>query len=119
VNPLALETLQKHGFAIAHLRSKGWGEFEALEAPKMDFIVTVCDNAAGEVCPVWPGKPISAHWAVPDPAAVEGSEHDERAAFARACQLLASRIGLFINLPMDRLDRASLQAKMRDIGHAT
>ncbi len=119
VNAHAIETLQKHGFPFAHLRSKSWGEFETPEAPSMDFIITVCDNAAGEACPVWPGKPITAHWGVPDPAGVEGSEHDKRVAFAEACRLLATRIRLFTSLPVHTLDRASLQAKLRDIGHAT
>jgi arsenate reductase len=119
VNRLAIETLQKHGFPIAHLRSKSWGEFETPDAPAMDFVITVCDNAAGEACPVWPGGPICAHWGVADPAAVESSEHDRRAAFAKACQLLASRIRLFTNLPLQKLDRNSVQRKMRDIGRAT
>ena len=110
--------LQKHGIPIAHLRSKSWGEFETEEAPPLDFVITVCDNAAGEACPVWPGRPATAHWGVPDPAAVEGSEHDKRAAFAHAFQLLSTRIGLFLDLPLAELDREALQAKLREIGHA-
>jgi arsenate reductase len=119
VNQHAIDTLQKRGFPIAHLRSKSWGEFETPEAPPLDFVITVCDNAAGEACPVWPGTPLRAHWGVADPAAVEGSEHDKRVAFAEACRILTSRIALFVALPFDQLDRAPLQAKLRDIGHAT
>jgi arsenate reductase len=114
----AVETLQKHGYPIAHLRSKSWGEFETPEAPPLDVVITVCDNAAGEACPVWPGTPVAAHWAVPDPVAVEGGNHEKRVAFAQAFRLLATRIGLLAALPLDQLDRASLQAKLRDIGHA-
>jgi len=119
VNIHAIETLQKNHFPIGHLRSKSWGEFETPDAPPLDVVITVCDNAAKETCPAWPGHPISAHWGVPDPAAIEGSEHDKRAAFASACRLLMTRIRLLTTLPIDTLDRSSLQQKMREIGHAT
>ncbi len=119
VNIHAIETLQKNHFPIGHLRSKSWGEFETPEAPPLDFVITVCDSAAKELCPVWPGRPISAHWGVPDPAAIEGTEHDKREAFAGACHLLITRIRLLTSLPIDRLDRLSLQQKMREIGQAT
>jgi arsenate reductase len=118
VNLHAIETLQKHGYPIADLRSKSWGEFETPEAPPMDFVITVCDNAAGEACPVWPGEPVSAHWGVPDPAGVEGSEHDKRAAFATAFRILATRVGLLLSLPLDNLHRVALRNRLRDIGHA-
>ena len=118
VNLHAIEALQKHRYAVAHLRSKSWGEFEIPEGPTMDFVITVCDHAVGEECPVWPGHPIAAHWGVADPAAVDGSEHDKRAAFAEALRLLANRIRLFVDLPLEALDRVSLQVKLRDIGNA-
>jgi len=119
VNMHAIETLQKHHVPIGHLRSKSWGEFETPEAPPLDFVITVCDNAANEACPVWPGQPISAHWGVPDPASVEGTEHDRREAFANACRLLMARIQLLTDLPLDKLDRLSLQQKLREIGDST
>jgi arsenate reductase len=119
VNVHAIETLQKHGYPIAHLRSKSWGEFETPDAPPMDFVITVCDNAAGEECPVWIGDPIRAHWGVPDPAPVEGSEHDKRRAFDEAFRVLAARIALFSRLPFDTLDRATAQARLREIAEAT
>ena len=119
VDPHAIELLQQHGFPTEGLRSKSWDEFERPGAPPLDFVITVCDNAAGEVCPIWPGRPISAHWGVPDPAAVEGSEAEKRAAFRQASQLLLARIRRFTSLPLAILERASLQARLRDIGHAT
>ena len=115
---MTLETLAKVGIPTDGLRSKAWDEFAAPDAPKMDFIFTVCDNAAGEVCPIWPGQPMTAHWGVPDPAAVEGSEAEIGAAFSETARLLGNRIRLFLNLPLDKLDRMSLQARLRQIGEA-
>jgi arsenate reductase len=116
VNPWAIDHLAANGLAIDGLRSKSWDEFAAPGAPEIDFIFTVCDNAAGEVCPVWPGQPITAHWGVPDPAAVEGGDEDKRRAFAAACNALAARIRLFTSLPLDKLDRMSLAHRLAEIG---
>jgi arsenate reductase (thioredoxin) len=116
VNPFALDLLAKNGYPTDGLRSKNWEEFAAPEAPALDFIVTVCDNAAGEACPVWPGRPVSAHWGVADPAAVEGSDEEKRRAFLEAFAILRRRIELFASLPLARLDKLSLQARMREIG---
>lgn len=108
VHPLALELLAANQMPTTELRSKGWDEFATPGAPKLDFVITVCDNAAGEVCPVWPGQPANAHWGVPDPAAVEGSEADRRRAFSDAFHILANRFRLFSRLPLATLDRKSL-----------
>ena len=116
VNPFALEMLEKHRLPTAGLRSKAWDEFAQTGAPALDFVFTVCDNAAGEVCPVWPGQPMTAHWGVPDPAAVEGSDEDRRRAFFQAFSQLQRRISLFVSLPMDKIDRLSLQAQLDGIG---
>lgn len=116
VNPSALELLQANRMPIDGLRSKGWEEFAQRDSPPLDFVITVCDNAAGEVCPVWPGQPMTAHWGVPDPAAVDGSEEAKRKAFSEACRVLLARIRLFTSLPLDKLDRLSLQNKLREIG---
>jgi arsenate reductase len=116
VNPFALELIRKHRLPCEDPRSKSWDEFAAPGAPKMDFVFTVCDNAAGEVCPLWPGQPMTAHWGVPDPAAVEGSEEEKRRAFFRAWTELSNRISLFVNLPLDKLDRLSLQERLDRIG---
>ena len=119
VNRFALEHLAASGLPTAGMRSKNWNEFAAPDAPSLDFIFTVCDNAAGEACPVWPGRPMTAHWGVPDPAAVEGTDDDRRKAFAHACNALAARIRLFVNLPLDKLDRQSLATELRAIGTTT
>lgn len=119
VNPFALELLQKNRLPTAGLRSKSWDEFAAPEAPKLDFVFTVCDNAAGEVCPIWPGRPITAHWGVEDPAAIEGSDEAKRKAFMRAFTELSARINLFLNLPMEKLDRLALQRRLDEIGKAS
>ena len=119
VNPHALAIVEKLGFKASEFRSKSWDEFAQAGAPPLDFIFTVCDNAAGEVCPIWPGQPISAHWGIADPAAVEGSETEKAIAFAEACRQLRNRIGLFVELPLQSLDRTSLQRRLRDIGQAT
>ena len=116
VHPLALVTLEQMHFPSTGYRSKNWDEFAQPDAPPLDFIFTVCDNAAGEVCPVWPGQPVTAHWGVPDPAAVEGNEAERRMAFRNAAIVLKRRIELFLSLPMQRLDAMSLQHELRSIG---
>ena len=116
VNPLALGLLQANRMPVDGLRSKNWEEFAQPDSPPLDFVITVCDNAAGEVCPVWPGQPMTAHWGVPDPAAVDGSEEAKRKAFSEACRVLLARIRLFTSLPLAQLDRLSLQSKLREIG---
>jgi arsenate reductase (thioredoxin) len=118
VNPFALELLEKTRIATSGLRSKNWDEFAHPDSPKMDFVFTVCDNAAAEPCPYWPGQPMSAHWGVPDPAAVEGSDEEKRRAFSQAFSALSARINLFLNLPMEKLDRVALQKRMQEIGKA-
>ena len=116
VNPGALELLQQQGFSTEGLRSKSWDEFAIPGAPEFDFIFTVCDNAAGEVCPIWPGKPATAHWGIPDPAHVEGDEA-RRVAFKKAYEQLSRRIQLFMNLPIEKLDNLALKQKLEEIGH--
>ena len=116
VNPFALELLQQQGQSIEGLRSKSWDEFAAPGAPQIDFIFTVCDNAAGETCPIWPGKPATAHWGIPDPAGIEGGDEAKRAAFRKAHEQLARRIQLFMNLPIEKLDKLSLKEKLAEIG---
>ncbi|MGI2323476.1 MULTISPECIES: arsenate reductase ArsC [unclassified Methylococcus] len=116
VNPLALERLTKEGVPADEAHSKSWDEFAVPGAPPLDFVITVCDNAAGEVCPVWPGQPITAHWGLPDPAAVEGSESERRFAFAQTFALLERRITLFTALNPHSLERLALERKLRDIG---
>jgi protein-tyrosine-phosphatase len=115
-NPFALAQIQSAGLSIAGLRSKDWNEFAVPDAPKLDFVFSVCDNAANEVCPVWPGQPMTAHWGLPDPAAVEGSDEIKRKAFFTAFTQLSTRISLFANLPMQKLDKQSLQSALRNIG---
>lgn len=116
VHPLALATLDRLQIPAHGARSKSWDEFAVPDAPRMDFIFTVCDSAAGEVCPYWPGTPVTAHWGLPDPAAVEGSEVARRLAFLDAAMILRRRIELFLSLPVSRLDALSLQRELRDIG---
>jgi protein-tyrosine-phosphatase len=116
VHPLALATLERLHMPTAGYRSKNWDEFAAPGAPELDFIFTVCDNAAGEVCPVWPGQPISSHWGMPDPAAVTGSEAVIALAFADTYRMLTNRIGIFASLPFASLSRQSLKTRMDDIG---
>jgi len=118
VHPMALDLLQRNHFPLESLRSKNWDEFATADAPKMDFVLTVCDKAKAEVCPVWPGQPMSAHWGVPDPVAVEGDEATRRKAFAEAFMILNRRIALFANLPIDKLNRLSLQDELNRIGQA-
>ncbi len=117
VHPLALETLEKLQLPTAGYRSKSWDEFAQADAPLFDFIFTVCDDAAGEMCPVWSGKPVSAHWGIPDPAAAEGSDEEKQKAFADAARVLKRRIELFLSLPLQGLDSISLQRELRDIGN--
>lgn len=116
VNPFAIEFLGKAGLPTDGYRSKSWDEFAAPGAPVMDYVLTVCDQAAGEQCPFWPGQPMSAHWGVPDPAAVEGSDEDKRRAFKGAAATLRKRIELFTSLPIATLDRMSLTSKLDEIG---
>lgn len=116
VNPFAVELLQRQRLPVESLRSKSWDEFSAPGAPPLDFIFTVCDNAAGEVCPVWPGKPISAHWGIADPAAASGSDDDIRKAFFTAYTLLQRRISLFVSLPLEKTDALGLKRRLDDIG---
>ena len=116
VNPFSIETMQSMGLATNGLRSKAWDEFAARGAPPIDFIFTVCDNAAGETCPVWPGKPVTAHWGVADPATVEGSDAQKRAAFHDAATVLRRRIELFLALPLKKIEAHSLRTKLREIG---
>jgi arsenate reductase len=116
VNPFALDVLESLKFPIDGLRSKSWEEFAAPDAPLMDFVFTVCDNAAGEKCPVWPGQPMTAHWGIEDPAAVEGTDIQKEAAFVTAARYLKNRISAFSNLPFKSLDKMSLTAQLREIG---
>ncbi len=116
VNPFALEKVQKTGYPLEKLRSKNWDEFAKPNAPHMDFIITVCDNAAGEVCPIWPGHPASAHWSFQDPAAVEGTDDEKRAAFDKVFRQMATRMHAFISLPLHKLDNVAIQQEIRKIG---
>ncbi|MGA2189230.1 MAG: arsenate reductase ArsC [Steroidobacteraceae bacterium] len=116
VHPMALDLLQRMNLPTENLRSKSWDEFRAPGAPPIDLIFTVCDNAAGEVCPIWPGKPMTAHWGIADPAAVEGGDVKKAFAFRQAFRELETRIKLLTGLPIDSLDRMALQARLREIG---
>ena len=116
VHPQALNLLRSLYYPTDGLRSKSWQEFSGPDAPKLDFVFTVCDNAAAEVCPIWPGQPMTAHWGVPDPAAVEGTPAEIGAAFADTYRMLNSRISLFMNLPLAALDKLSLQRRLDEIG---
>jgi arsenate reductase len=116
INPHTLQLLKGLGYDTSGFRSKSWGEFAALGAPPLDFVFTVCDDAAGETCPVWPGQPITAHWGVPDPAAATGSLAEIALAFKDAYRMLHQRIGVFVALPLRSLDQLSLQMKLKEIG---
>jgi arsenate reductase len=116
VNPITLELLDRLKLPTSGLRSKSWDEFAAPAAPVMDFVLTVCDQAAGEVCPIWPGRPITAHWGFPDPAAFVGPEAEKRAFFAAVLRQIESRIKVFAALPLEKLDRLAIQRKVREIG---
>jgi protein-tyrosine-phosphatase len=119
VNPYALELLKKLNHSIDGLRSKDWEEFARPGAPSLDFVFTVCDRAAGEVCPVWPGQPMTAHWGFPDPAAFDGAEPERRALFADVYGQIHNRISIFVNLPIASLDRLSLKQRLDEIGRRT
>ena len=114
--PEALDQLASAGISIAGLRSKSWDEFAAPNAPHLNFVFTVCDNAAGEACPLWPGQPITAHWGFPDPAAVKGTDDEKRAAFALTLRQMRNRVQLFVSLPLETLDSLAIENKMRDLG---
>ena len=116
VNSFAIEQVRALGYPVENLRSKSWDEFAAPGAPQLDFVITVCDKAAGEVCPFWPGQPITAHWGFPDPAAAEGSNEEKRAAFAQTLRQMRRRVELFLNLPIETLDTLAIEKKMRAIG---
>jgi len=116
VHPLALRVLEKLDYPTDDMRSKSWTEFAVAGAPAMDFVFTVCDNAAGEACPIWPGQPMTAHWGIEDPAAAEGTEIAREAAFMKAFRYLKNRIGIFTNLPLAKIDRLSLGTRLREIG---
>jgi arsenate reductase len=116
VHPVSIALLNQLGLPTAGLRSKSWDEFAAPGAPPIDFVFTVCDNAAGEMCPIWPGHPMTAHWGVEDPAAMEGTDEAKWSAFRKALRELESRIKLFTNLPVDTLDRITLQSRLKAIG---
>jgi arsenate reductase (thioredoxin) len=115
-NPFALKVLDAYGYPSHGYRSKSWDEFAVPGAPMMDFVFTVCDSAAGETCPIWPGQPMTAHWGIEDPAAVEGSDIEKERAFVTAFKYLKNRISVFISLPIRSLDRMTLSAKLREIG---
>lgn len=119
VHPRAVDLLERLGHPVAGLRSKSWDEFAAAGAPDPDFVFTVCDNAASEACPVWPGQPTTAHWGIPDPAAATGNEAEVAAAFADAYRMLNHRIGIFVNLPLASLDELALQERLDEIGGRT
>jgi protein-tyrosine-phosphatase len=119
VNPNALKALTDMRLPVDGLRSKSWDEFAGPDAPALDLVFTVCDRAAGEVCPIWPGQPMTAHWGVPDPAAVEGSDDDKRKAFFQTFNQLQNRISMFASLPLDKIDRIKLQKTLQDIGKTT
>src|ERR1700739_4251864 len=118
VNPFAIKVLKSLDFPIDNLRSKSWEEFARPDAPVMDFVFTVCDNAAGESCPVWPGQPMTAHWGIEDPAEVEGTDIQKEAAFIAALRYLKNRIAIFTSLPLGSIDKMSLRTRLRDIGHS-
>jgi len=116
VNPFAIDVVRGLGYPVENLRSKSWDEFAVPGAPELDFVITVCDKAAGEVCPFWPGQPITAHWGYPDPAAVEGTDDEKHAAFAQTLRQMRRRVELFLSLPIDALDSLAIEKKVRKIG---
>lgn len=116
VNPFAIERCATLGYDTSELRSKSWDEFATADAPQMDSVITVCDDAAGEVCPVWPGKPLTAHWGFQDPAAFEGTDDEKRKVFDKVFRQILNRVSLYVNLPLHVLDRNSIQREMRAIG---
>jgi arsenate reductase len=118
VNPFAVERCEALGYDTSNLRSKSWDEFATPDTPQMDFVITVCDQAAGEVCPIWPGKPITAHWGFEDPAAFEGSDDEKRKLFDKVFRQVMNRVSQFVNLPLHVLDHSTIQHEMREIGAA-
>jgi arsenate reductase len=116
VNPYAVDLLRKSGYDVSQMRSKSWAEFARAGAPDLDFVFTVCDNAAGETCPLWPGQPVTAHWGIPDPAATTGTPAEIAMAFKDAYRMLERRIGIFVALPLASLDRLSLHNRLKEIG---
>lgn len=117
VNPFAIEQVKAIGYPIENLRSKSWNEFSSPDAPQMDFIITVCDNAAGEVCPFWPGHPLSAHWGFEDPAAATGTDEEKRAFFHQIFRQIRSRVSTFVNLPLHLLEKSAIQHEIKSIGN--
>ena len=118
VHPLTIEVLSRLGFDTSFARSKNWDEFAVAGAPELDFVFTVCDKAAGEVCPVWPGQPMTAHWGVPDPVEAQGTAAERRLAFADSLRMLRRRIELFVSLPLQKIDRLALKTQLDEIGRA-
>jgi len=118
VNPFAIEQVKKMDYPIENLRSKSWDEYAQPDAPKMDFIITVCDNAAGEVCPVWPGQPIAAHWGFEDPARAIGSDEEKRRVFEKVCRQIMSRVHVFLGLPLAILEKSAIQHEVKSIGES-
>ena len=116
LNPFAIERCESLGYDVSQLRSKSWDEFATLDAPRMDFVVTVCDQAAGEVCPIWPGKPMTAHWGFEDPAAFEGTDEEKRHVFSKVYRQILGRVIQFVNLPLRVLDSNAIQRELRAIG---
>lgn len=116
VHPFTIQLLKSLNYDTSFARSKNWDEFAAPDAPQMDFVFTVCDDAAGEACPVWPGQPMTAHWGVPDPAAAQGTEAERHLAFDEAYRMLSNRLSIFVNLPMASIDKLTLQQHLKDIG---
>ncbi len=116
INPMTIQILRQTGYAVDGLRSKGWGEFALPNAPEMNFVITVCDSAAGEMCPVWPGQPVTAHWGFEDPSQAIGTEDERHCVFQRVFQQITARIQLFLSLPMEQLDAISLQQRLNEIG---
>lgn len=116
VNPFAIEQIKSTGYSLDNLRSKSWDEFALPDAPKMDFIITVCDNAAGEVCPIWPGQPISAHWGFEDPAAAVGTDEEKRAVFSKVAKQIHTRVNLLNSVPIAMLEKTAIQHEMDAIG---
>lgn len=118
VHPLAIELVQTTGYPISNLRSKSWDEYALPDAPQMDFIITVCDNAAGEVCPYWPGQPVAAHWGFADPAAASGSDEEKRAVFHKIFKQIMARVKPFVSLPISRMEKNTIQHELRKIGES-
>lgn len=119
VHPLAIEQIERFGFSADNLRSKSWDEFATVDAPHMDFVITVCDRAAGEVCPQWPGHPVSAHWSFEDPAFLQGDEQARRQLFARVCREIKTRLDMFAMLPFEKLSRMAIQKELSAIGQSS